>query len=153
MTLVKVTPIFIRTRAQRARVMKMKRQLNNYQMIIGQGICEHIIVVCNMMQELIFAGYEGLGTHEAMYQSLLITFMLQDKELMSSIWESSSSNKTFDWLVCSFIRTHRRREVIRAMYPCNLPVDITRDIASRASEDIPYEVIHSLPRRARLIYR
>ena len=61
------TLVLIRFAAQRTQVMKMKMQLDDYWMMEGLSICDHIITMCDMMQELIFAGYRGLWTHKAKY--------------------------------------------------------------------------------------
>ena len=70
-------------------------------MMKGQNIREHIITMCNKMQELIFASYRGLWTNEAQYQSLLTTLLPHDKELMASVWEFG--RLSFCWTLCFFL--------------------------------------------------
>ena len=50
-------------------------------MMEGQNIHEHIIIGCDMIQELIFAGYRELWIEEAQYQSLRTTLLPHDKEM------------------------------------------------------------------------
>ena len=64
MTRVRILRI-IQTATQRAQIMEMKKQLDNYRMMGGQNISEHIIIMCDMVQQLIFVGYKGLWIDEA----------------------------------------------------------------------------------------
>ena len=79
------TPKIIQTTIQRSQIMEMKRKLDDYWIMEGQNICEHIITMYDMMQKLIFTDCRGLWTEKVQYQYLLITLLPHDKEFIASI--------------------------------------------------------------------
>ncbi|XP_052198193.1 protein DOWNY MILDEW RESISTANCE 6-like isoform X1 [Diospyros lotus] len=142
------TPSIIQIVVQESPVRKMKRQLDEYRMMEGQNIREHIITVCDMMQELISAGYKELWTQEAQYQSLFTTLLPQDKELITSIRKYSGINLCVT--LCFFFNKYRRREIVMTLYPSSLPVDIISYIADMTLEVISDDVFHAIPRYYKL---
>jgi len=72
-----------------------------------------------------------------------------DKELISSFWEFSYLSLCGTLLF--FLNAYRRREIVLALYPSSLPIEIVSDIAQRTPKVIFDDVIHAVPRMTRIL--
>ena len=80
---------------------------------------------------------------------MLSTLLPHDNELIASIWEYS--HLSFCGTLRFFLNAYRRREIVMALYPSGLPIDIVSDIAQRTPIVIFSDVIHAIPRMTRII--
>ena len=111
-----VLPDEIITLAQREKVDKMMRELQDYRMKPEEDIVQHLITVNQKMQEVLWKGYELIRKNKVQYLTVRGTIIEQEHQIiLDQLWKTLVPRTYWNLVIyfVKFIISYRVRKIVR----------------------------------------